>query len=172
MLLAHSAVLEFLLHSGPFFLFLALAIGIVGFPIPDEMLLIGAGYLAAHNQINIPLTLLSACAGSMMGITISYFLGRLVGRWILKKYGPTLNITTEKISRVQSWFAKIGRWILTIGYFIPLFRHLVGFVAGSAKLDFRLFALYAYIGAILWSLTFFGIGYYFHPFFNTLFHKY
>lgn len=171
-MLAYSAVLTYLLHSGPIFLFFALSLGIVGLPIPDETLLVGAGYLAAHHQINIPLTILAAFGGSMTGITISYLLGRLVSRLIIKKYGPTLHITPENVSRVQLWFVKIGKWILIVGYFIPIFRHLVGFVAGGAKLDFRLFALYAYTGAIIWSLTFLGIGYTFYPFFNTLFHKY
>ena len=170
-MLAHSLVVGYLLQFGPIFLFLALLLGIVGLPIPDETLLVSAGYLAAHHQINLPLTVLSAWLGSMIGITVSYLLGRLVGKWIIKHYGSTLNLTQANIARVQSWFSKIGKWSLTIGYFIPLFRHLVGFVAGGTKLDYRLFALFAYSGAIIWSSTFLAIGYYLHPFFNSFFHK-
>ncbi len=170
-MLAHSLIVEYLLQFGPIFLFFALMLGIVGLPIPDETLLVSAGYLAAHHQINLPVTVIFAWLGSMSGITISYLLGRLVGKWVIKRYGPTLNLTQENIARVHLWFAKIGKWVLTIGYFIPLFRHIVGFVAGGAKLEYHLFALYAYSGAIIWSSTFLAIGYYMHPFFSSLVHK-
>lgn len=171
MILAHSLIIEYLLQYGPIFLFLALALGIVGLPIPDETLLISAGYLAAHNQIDLPFTVVSAWTGSIAGITISYLLGRLVGKWIIKNYGSTLNLTQENISRVQVWFSKIGKWSLVVGYFVPIIRHLVGFVAGGTKLDYRLFALFAYSGALVWSTSFLMIGFYLHPFFTFLFHK-
>jgi membrane protein DedA with SNARE-associated domain len=154
---------------GPFFLFLSLVLGVVGFPIPDELLLIGAGYLVAHQKINVFTTVACAILGSILGITISYFIGRLIGNWILKKFGPTLNITPEKIKITKSWFSRIGKWILIIGYFIPLFRHLVGFIAGGAKLNFKDFALFAYTGAVIWSLTFLSIGYFFNEWFTGLF---
>ena len=170
-MLAHSLIVEYLLQFGPIFLFLALLLGIVWLPIPDETLLVSAGYLAAHHQVNLYLTILAAWTGSMTGITISYLLGRLVGKWTIKHYGHTLHLTPQNIVKVQSWFSKFGKWSLTIGYFVPFFRHLVGFVAGGTKLDYRLFALYAYCGAIIWSSTFLALGYYLHPFYHSLFHK-
>jgi len=158
-------------QTGPIFLFFALALGIVGLPIPDETLLLGAGILAAHHKINVPFTITSAILGSITGITISYFLGRLAGRFIIKKYGTALGITQEKVSKVYLWYRKLGKWILTIGYYVPLLRHLAGFVAGGAKLDFRYFAMYAYTGAVIWTMTFFSIGYFFPSLLKFMFHK-
>jgi membrane protein DedA with SNARE-associated domain len=167
----HTLLLEYLQQVGPIFLLLALALGIVGLPIPDESLLVSAGYLAAHQKISPSFTLIAACMGSIVGITISYLLGRLIGHWIIKKYGTTFNLTPENLAKVKLWFAKIGKWTLVIGYFIPILRHLVGFVAGGARLDYKQFAFYAYSGAILWSLTFYSIGYYSPVFLKFLFHK-
>lgn len=156
---------------GPFFLFLSLLLGIVGLPIPDELLLMGSGYLIATQKMNMYTTILCALAGSMCGITISYFIGRLIGHWAIKHYGDFIKITPEKVKTTRQWFLRIGKWILIVGYFIPIFRHLVGFVAGGTKLDFRFFALYAYTGALIWSLTFLSIGYFFHHWFAEVFNK-
>lgn len=145
---------------GPLFLFIALSLGIVGLPLPDEFLLTTAGYLTAHHKLNLAATLSAAILGSVCGITLSYLIGRVVGRWALKKFGPVLNITPEHLEFVKKWFRRVGKWVLVFGYFIPIFRHLCGFVAGGAKLKFSSFALYAYSGAFIWSLTFLSIGYY------------
>jgi membrane protein DedA with SNARE-associated domain len=70
-------------------------------------------------------------------------------------------MSPTKIETAKKWFKNIGKWVLIIGYFIPIFRHIVGFVAGILKLDYKSFALYAYTGAIIWSLTFLTLGYLF-----------
>lgn len=64
------------------------------------------------------------------------------------------------MSRVNAWFDRTGRWSLLVGYFIPGVRHLAGFVAGASKLRFPEFALFAYTGAFVWSVTFVAIGYF------------
>jgi membrane protein DedA with SNARE-associated domain len=167
--------LTFFYHAlykfGPIALFFSLLLGIVGIPLPDELLLIGAGSLAAHQKINLFTTLLAAILGSICGITISYFLGRLVGNWLVKHYGARIHLTPERITRVKSWFSHIGKWLLIIGYFIPIFRHLFGFVAGGAKLNFKVFALFAYTGAIIWSIFFLSMGYFFNEWFTGLIKK-
>lgn len=169
MLLQTSVILFYLYKIGPFFLFIALLLGIVGLPIPDEILLMSAGYLIAHQKLNLFYTLVAAISGSIVGITISYLLGRLVGKWVLKKYGKALHLTEEKIQVAHTWFERFGKWILVIGYYIPLFRHVFGFVAGGANLDYKNFALFAYSGALIWCLTFLGIGYYFPDYIKSLF---
>lgn len=162
---------ELLYKSGPIFLFLALVLGIVGLPAPDELLLIASGYLVAHNKLSLTPTLLAAVLGSMCGITVSYLLGRLIGYLTIEKYGKKLNITEDKVNMAKGWFTTIGKWILFFGYYIPLFRHIIGFVAGLIKLDYKSFALFAYAGAAVWSLTFFSIGYFFFDRFTGLFSK-
>lgn len=168
MLAQTSVVLFYLYKIGPFFLFISLVLGIVGLPVPDEILLMSSGYLISHQKLNLFYTLLAAFAGSIVGITISYLLGRLVGKWVLTKYGKTLHLTEEKIQRAHTWFEHIGKWLLVFGYYIPLFRHIFGFVAGGAKLDYKNFALFAYSGAIIWCLTFLSIGYYFPDYVKSL----
>jgi membrane protein DedA with SNARE-associated domain len=135
-------------------------LGIVGLPVPDEWLLTFAGYLIFKGHFHIVPTLAAAVLGSICGISVSYWLGHTLGAVFVRRYGPWFHITEERIGRVHAWFDRSGRWSLLIGYFLPGVRHLAGFVAGTSKLGFPEFALFAYTGAFVWSVSFVAIGYF------------
>jgi membrane protein DedA with SNARE-associated domain len=141
-------------------LFVLLVLGIVGLPIPDETLLAFAGYLVFKGRLAFGPTLLSAFLGSVTGITISYLLGRGPGMFLLHKFGPVLRIHHAQMEQTQQWFARRGKFLLMFGYFIPGVRHLTALVAGSSGLRVGIFALYAYVGALIWSLSFITLGYF------------
>jgi membrane protein DedA with SNARE-associated domain len=144
-------------YAGLYFL---LMFGIIGFPVPDETLLTFAGFLIHRGDLNIVPTFLAAFLGSITGITFSYVIGRSFGLMILKRYGKYVHISEDKIEKAHQWFEKAGRWSLTIGYFIPGIRHLTALVAGSSKLEYSVFSLFAYLGGFIWTITFISIGYY------------
>jgi membrane protein DedA with SNARE-associated domain len=145
-------------YAGIFFL---LVLGIVGLPIPDETLLTFAGYLVYKNHLNAIPTYACAVLGSMCGISVSYILGRSLGLFIIHHYGRFFHITPKQMDRVHSWFDQFGIWTLLMGYFVPGVRHLTAVVAGTSKLRPFLFCVFAYSGAMIWSATFIGIGYFF-----------
>jgi membrane protein DedA with SNARE-associated domain len=136
-----------------------LALGIVGLPIPDETLLTFAGYLLFRGELKPAPTVLSALAGSMSGITISYLLGRTTGYPLLHKYGRYVRITEHEIHRVHDFYQRKGGLSLTFGYYIAGVRHLTAYAAGASKLEYPVFAAYAYGGAALWCGTFLTLGY-------------
>ncbi len=142
-------------------IFALLVAGIIGLPVPDETLLTFAGYLVYKRVLGLLPTLISACAGSMCGITASFVLGRTAGLGLLRKYGRFLHLPPERIARVHRWFSRIGRWTLLVGYYVPGVRHLVALVAGASGLRFGSFALFAYTGALIWSCTFICVGFIF-----------
>jgi membrane protein DedA with SNARE-associated domain len=154
-----SSVLLFISQYGEFAVFLLLALGIVGLPIPDESLLLFTGYLIAKGALSFWLTPIVVYAGSMLGITVSYSLGVFGGRPLALRYGGWIHLTEAKLKKTEHWFSKIGKWLLIVGYFLPGIRHLAGFVVGTVKLPYPTFALFAYTGAILWASTFLLIGY-------------
>jgi membrane protein DedA with SNARE-associated domain len=141
-------------------LFVALVLGIVGLPVPDETLLVFFGYLAFRGSLHPGLTWLTAFAGSTCGITISYLLGRSVGYGFVHRYGRYLHLTEERLKQILQWFDKVGHWLLTFGYFVPGVRHFTALVAGMSGVSYRSFALFAYFGAFLWVSAFVGLGYF------------
>jgi membrane protein DedA with SNARE-associated domain len=157
-----NTVLQWVATYGYFAIFSLLVLGIVGLPVPDEFLLTGCGFLVYQGHLRLIPTVASALAGSMSGITCSYLIGRTVGwKFLHSRVGRWLHIKDRTIRRVHDWFNRIGHWALMVGYFIPGVRHFTAIVAGTSKLEYPAFAMYAYGGATLWVSTFIFIGYHF-----------
>lgn len=149
-----------LLYGAPI-LFILLFLGIVGLPIVDETILILSGWLVAKGYLAAIPIITAAITGSICGISFSYWLGRNTGTWLINKYGPKIKITPERLLKVHIWYNMFGKWLLLIGYYIPLVRHLMGYTAGSLNLNLKQFCIFAFAGAIIWSLTFLSLGYFF-----------
>jgi membrane protein DedA with SNARE-associated domain len=147
-----------LTHYGYFGLFALLMFGIIGVPVPEETLLTFAGVMVYHGRLELVPTLLAAFLGSSCGITVSYTVGRGVGRVLTRRLGRAVRVTPEQMQRVEAWFERSGHWALLWGYFLPGIRHLTAVVAGGTRLRFSDFALFAYSGALLWSFTFVALG--------------
>jgi membrane protein DedA with SNARE-associated domain len=117
----------------------------------------------------------SAFAGAVCGISISYLLGRTLGHAAVERYGKLIHVTPAKVERVHQWFRRVGNWLLTVGYFIPGVRHFTALVAGMSGLEFRVFALFAYLGGAIWVTVFLSLGYWFGENWrsiNALTHRY
>lgn len=149
-----------LVKYGYLAIFVLLSTGILGLPFPDETILTLLGYLVSKNELVLIPTILVAFLGSISGITLSYIMGRFLGILALKKAGRFLHISEKNLEKGELWFEKLGKWTLTIGYFIPGVRHIVAIIAGSTKLKVPIFVAYAYSGALVWSVTFIFLGYY------------
>lgn len=145
-------------HYGYVGLFVLLMFGVIGVPVPEETLLTFAGVLVYRGRLEIGPTLLAAFLGSCCGITVSYGLGREIGRVLTRRLGRVIRVTPEQLQRVETWFERVGHWGLLVGYFLPGIRHLTAVVAGGTRLRFVDFALFAYTGALLWSFTFVALG--------------
>jgi membrane protein DedA with SNARE-associated domain len=152
-------MLDWISQYGYIGLFAALMFGIAGLPIPDETILVFCGYLIAIGRMTWAGALATGIAGSICGITLSYLIGRSAGYALIHRYGRYVHITERRLEGVHTWFRRLGHWLLTFGYFILGVRHLTALVAGSSRLEFGVFARFAYTGAVLWVASFLGIGY-------------
>ena len=154
--------LPWLNHYGSLVIFVWFALGIFALPIPEESLLLVLGFSIAKGKLQIMPSLLAAYLGSCCGITGSYGLGRATGHYLSRSWGRYIGLTEKRFQAAHNWFERFGKWALVIGYFIPGVRHLTGYIAGAVKLPYRHFAVYAYLGAVLWVSLFIGIGYLFN----------
>lgn len=139
-------------------IYLLLTLGIVGLPIPDEVLMTYLGYVTSIGKLSYTLTVFSGIAGSITGITISYILGIKLGEPFIRKYGSKFFIKETAVKRTNSLFHRYGAWMLLICYFIPGVRHVAAYLAGITGYGFRKFSLYAYTGAFVWVMAFVTIG--------------
>jgi len=141
-------------------LFLLMALGVVGLPIPDETILVFAGYLIGRGTLHPAGAFFAALAGAWTGISGSYLLGRTLGVGVVHRYGKYIHFTEARLAQVHRWFDRIGHWMLVVGYYIAGVRHFTAVVAGMSKLEFPTFMAYAWTGGALWVATFLTLGYF------------
>ncbi|MFC3341386.1 DedA family protein [Paenibacillus abyssi] len=135
-------------------------LGMIGLPLPDELLMTFAGYLVFKGEMLYGMTLLVSSLGAIFGVSFSYFAGKKLGLPLLEKYGNKLFLTPEKLMKSEKWFQRFGKIAVTIGFFIPGVRHFTALSAGINKWSYRTFLIYAIPGGIAWAVTFVTIGWY------------
>lgn len=140
-------------------IFSLLTLGIVGLPVPDEFLLTYVGFLVFRRRLELVPAALAAFLGSVCGISLSYWLGRTLGIYLVQRFGAAVGLGPAQVRRVHDWFERAGGWSLTFGYYIPGVRHLTAYVAGTAEYELPQFAAFAYAGAAIWSASFLALGY-------------
>jgi membrane protein DedA with SNARE-associated domain len=129
-------------------------------PIPSELVMPPAGYLAQQGQMNMLLAILCGTAGSLAGAYANYFAAHYLGRPLLLKYGKYVWITEEKFAKVERFFRDHGEVSTFVGRLLPVVRHLISLPAGLSGMNHVKFSLYTLAGAGLWVTVLTFIGYF------------
>jgi membrane protein DedA with SNARE-associated domain len=140
-------------------IFLLMAMESSVIPIPSELVMPPAGYLAQQGQMNMLFAILCGTAGSLIGAYANYFAAHYLGRPLLLKYGKYVFITEEKFAKVEGFFLRHGEVSTFIGRLLPVVRHLISLPAGLAGMNHLKFSLYTLLGAGLWVTVLTCIGY-------------
>jgi len=141
-------------------IFLLMAMESSIFPVPSELVMPPAGYLAQQGKMNIGLAILCGTLGSLVGAYANYFAARHLGRPLLLKYGRYVWITEEKFTRVENFFLRHGEISTFLGRLLPVIRHLISLPAGLAGMGHVRFSLYTLLGAGIWVTVLTYIGYF------------
>jgi len=129
-------------------------------PVPSELVMPPAGYLAQQGSMNIWLAILMGTLGSLVGAYANYFAAHYLGRPLVLKYGRYVWITEEKFMKVEGFFLRHGEISTFIGRLLPVIRHLISIPAGIAGMNHFRFSLYTLVGAGLWCTILAWIGYF------------
>jgi membrane protein DedA with SNARE-associated domain len=140
-------------------IFIALGLGIVGLPIPDEALMAYAGFLVFQGKLNYLCTIVVAFTGTSCGITLGYVLGKTFGNPLIKKYASKMHVSPDDLQNAEKFYNKYGKFALFIGYFIPGVRHLTAIFAGISLMPYRTFSFFSFAGGLLWTITLVSLGY-------------
>lgn len=141
-------------------IFLLMAMESSVIPVPSELVMPPAGYLAQQGLMNIWLAIACGTVGSLVGAYANYFAARYLGRPLLLKYGRHVWITEAKFARVERFFHEHGEISTFIGRLLPVVRHLISLPAGLAGMNHLRFSLYTLLGAGIWVTILTWIGYY------------
>ena len=77
-------------------------------PFPSEIVMAPAGYLAAKQEMNFTLVVVSGIAGSVIGALVNYWVARTLGRPLLERYGKFVLISGKALDRADAFFRNHG----------------------------------------------------------------
>ncbi|SCG33859.1 DedA family protein [Micromonospora halophytica] len=129
-------------------------------PIPSEIVLAMAGYLASEGRFNLVLIVLAATAGSLAGALVLYWVGAALGEDRLKHWLDRLPLVDlDDLEKADRWFERYGRWAVLIGRVVPVVRSLVSVPAGANRMPTGEFVLLTTLGSGVWNSLIVGLGY-------------
>jgi membrane protein DedA with SNARE-associated domain len=131
-----------------------------GLVVPGESLVLASGFFAHQGVLELDAVLAAAAVGATLGDNIGYQLGLRLGRAWLLGHGARFGLRQEHLARADAFFARHGGKAVLLGRFIGFARALVPFVAGAARMPYRVFFLYNAVGAVLWTIAFVLLGYF------------
>ncbi|WP_157155841.1 DedA family protein [Diaminobutyricimonas sp. LJ205] len=129
-------------------------------PIPSEIVLPLAGFLAQLGAMNVWLVLAAATLGAYLGAVIFYYLGYWVGEErTIRVLSRLPLVDRDDFEKAAGWFHKHGAGAIFFGRFIPAVRSLISLPAGAARMHFGTFTVYTLAGSFLWNAALVGGGY-------------
>jgi len=137
-------------------LFFCLWLGIIGMPIPDEMIVMSGGLVSSMGILDLIPAFLLTYLGVVSGLSLGYILGKIFGIKILNKLMKKKK--TKYLLKSQEMIAKYGHYALVISYFIPVVRHIVPYLVGMNNMSFKTYAVYSYVTGFVWTLVYFVLG--------------
>ena len=128
-------------------------------PIPSEVVLPLGGFLTRQGDLSLPLVLLAATLGSVLGALALYWLGARLGR---ERATAALSrvplVDREDVERASAWFDRHGRSAVFFGRLVPGVRSLISLPAGTNRMPVPQFVAYTAGGSLLWNGLLVGAG--------------
>ncbi|MBI4779320.1 DedA family protein [Candidatus Falkowbacteria bacterium] len=144
-------------------------------PLPSEIIMPFAGFLAAQGKFSLLGVTLAGALGCAVGSAVAYAVGILGGRVFIEKYGKYILISHHDLNIADNFFNKYGSSAIFFSRLLPVVRTFISLPAGIAKMNFSKFIIYSFLGSLPWCyfLAYIGkklgdnwdtLGVYFHKF--------
>ena len=132
-------------------------------PLPSELIMPFAGFVAARGKLDPFLVVLCGTFGSLAGTIPWYFAGRAVGmermhRWA-GRHGRWLALSQSDLASAQAWFERRGALAVALGRLVPALRSVISAPAGIARMPIQVFLLWSAVGSLIWTSLLAGVGY-------------
>jgi len=156
-------ITKFLETSGYLGVFALMALENVFPPIPSELIMPFAGFVAARGDLHVAGVLLAGTAGSIAGALPWYYAARIYGKERLEKFADKharwMTVTHGEIDHALEAFERHGRKVVLFGRLIPAIRTLISVPAGLACMPLGQFLLFSTVGSLIWTGILTGAGY-------------
>lgn len=147
-------------------------------PLPSEIIMPFAGYLAFKGTFSLFWVATAGAIGCNLGSVIAYWIGAAGGRPLVERYGKWVLMNHHDLDRMTRFFEHYGAITVLLARLLPVVRTFIAFPAGIAKMSQAKFHLYTFIGSWPWcyALAYAGmkLGEKWHtdPRFHEAFHRF
>ncbi|UOF90280.1 DedA family protein [Fodinisporobacter ferrooxydans] len=156
----HFNIQHIIQQFGYWGIFFTLLLEMIGVPFPGETILTLSGIEWQQGTFSLLPLLLVTLAGNIIGSTISYMIGRYLGRSVILRFGKFVGITEQRFHSAEAKFQKYTGIVVFFGKFIAGIRVLTAYLAGINRMSFWLFSVYNAIGSLIWCVVFIMLGSY------------
>jgi membrane protein DedA with SNARE-associated domain len=154
-------ILSLIGQYGYLVIFFGVMLESVGVPLPGETILIAAGFLVHKGILDPGDAIASGILGTIVGNQIGYWVGLKGGRPFVLRWGRYVGITTERLVRVERFFAHHGGKAVFLARFVPGLRAFGALVAGISLMHWRVFFFYNVLAGAVWATASILVGYLF-----------
>ena len=127
-------------------------------PLPSELVMPPAGYLAAKGELSLPLVIVCGMVGSVIGALANYGLAAWLGRAFVHRMGRYVLVSERSLERSERFFAAHGEISTFIARMLPVIRHLISLPAGLARMPIPRFVSFTALGSGIWCSVLTLIG--------------
>ncbi len=134
---------------------------LIGFFLPGDTLLFGAGLAASQGKFSLLWLIVSVVLAAIIGDNVGYSIGRRAGPRIFKRKDGIL-FRQEYLQKSEKFYEDHGGKTIILARFTPIVRTFAPVVAGAGKMPREKFLIYNIVGGVLWgggmSLLGYAIG--------------
>ncbi len=135
--------------------------GLVVTPVlPGDSLLFAAGTFAALGSLNVFYLFFLLAAAAILGDTVNYWIGHMVGPKIFHKENVRL-LNRKHLLQAHAFYERYGGITIVVARFMPFVRTFAPFVAGIGSMTYWRFLTYNVVGGVAWIASFVFMGYFF-----------
>jgi membrane protein DedA with SNARE-associated domain len=146
-----AQVVSLMTSLGYVSLFALMTLESASLPIPSEVVLPFAGYLAFIGVMNLWVALAVSTAAALMGALIDYFLALKLGNVFVERFIRRLGMSHHSLETAEEWFRKRGAWTVFGARFVPVLRSVISLPAGLFRMPVWSFVLFTVGGCIVWN---------------------
>ena len=146
-------------HWGYLAIFLFVILGNLGLPVPEESILVLAGYLTWRGDLRLSLVLVVGILSAAAGDNLGFWIGRRYGQEAIERFGQRVLLTPARIEATRRFMSRYGPFGVFAARFIPGLRFMAGPLAGSAGLRPPVFMTANALGAALYVPAMVAAGY-------------
>ena len=140
---------EWVLTGGYLGIIVLMAMGSTPLPLPAEVVVPPAAFLAAQGRLSLAGVILASTLGAYLGAALMYWLSLWLGRPLVVKFGRFILFPPKKLEEAEHWLARYEAGGVFFARLLPGVRHLISIPAGIVRMNFAVFSIWTLIGSAI-----------------------